>query len=119
MKTFDVTVAAESEYLRVTTVGKYDFTGLFPLLDLVKNEATKADRCNVLIDSRGLEGNMTEAERFEGGQKIAELFAGRYKLAVVMPPHTITRLGELTASNRGARFHVTDSEADAIEWLLR
>jgi hypothetical protein len=118
MNSFEVTTAAEPEYLRVTTVGKYAFAELFDFLATVRAEARKADKDHVLIDSRRLEGNMTEAQRFQGGQKIAELFGARFKLALVMPASSITKLGELTANNRGARFLVTDSDVEAIDWLL-
>ncbi|HEV7699312.1 MAG TPA: hypothetical protein VGO43_03705 [Pyrinomonadaceae bacterium] len=118
MSSFEVTVAAEPKYLRITTVGKYVFAELFDFLARVKAEASQANKDHVLIDSRLLEGNMTEAERFQGGQKIAELFGARLKVALLMPPRSITKLGELTAINRGARFLVTDSDVEAMEWLL-
>ncbi len=116
---FDITFGDEPEYLRVTTVGKYSFPDLFPFLQQVKIRAQELRAKNVLIDSRHLEGNMTEAERFQGGQKIAELFGSRIKIALIMPPSTITKLGELTAVNRGARFLVTPCEVEALNWLLK
>ena len=61
---------------------------------------------------------MTEAERFQGGQRIAEVFGDRLQAALVMPVGQVTKLGELTAVNRGAKFLVTESEVEAINWLL-
>lgn len=117
MSSFDVKVTAEPNFLRVTTVGQYDFKELFPFLADVKAEADKAGKRRVLIDSRLLEGSMTEAEKFQGGQKIAELFGARVKVALLMPSAVITKLGELTANNRGARFLVSSSEIEALDWL--
>ncbi len=107
----------EPELIRFTSTGKYAFGELFEFLGYVKSEATRSERSRVLIDCRQLVGAMTEAERFQGGQKIAELFGSRLKLALLMPPAGMTKLGELTATNRGARFLVTNSESEALEWL--
>lgn len=117
MISFREVVAIEPEFVRVTTIGQYDFSELFPFLDRVRSLAEKEGRTQILIDSRALEGQMTEAERFAGGQKIAEIFGSRFSVALMMPGHTITKLGELTALNRGARFLVTACEDEALSWL--
>jgi len=118
MMSFEELFLVEPEILRVTTPGEYAFDELFGFLDRVKARADAERRQRVLIDSRSLEGNMTEAERFQGGQRIAEVFGGRIKLALLMQKDRTTKLGELTAVNRGARFLITDSESEAVEWLL-
>jgi hypothetical protein len=118
MSSFDLTVVVEAEYVHITTAGKYSLDGLFDLLKTARDEAAKAGKANVLIDCSVVEGNMTEAERFQGAETIAELFGPRMKLAAIMPPRTITGLGQLAAENRGARFFVTPSEDEAVRWLL-
>ena len=117
MISFEEVVAVEPEFIRVTTTGRYEFRELFPFLDRVKALAESERRTQILIDSRALDGQMTEAERFSGGQKIAEVFGSRYRIALMMPENTITKLGELTAVNRGAIFLVTPSEVEAVKWL--
>lgn len=118
MSSFEVKVAVEPEYLRVSTIGDYAFEELFGFLETVKREAEHRDKNRVLIDSRLLSGSMTESERFRGGQKIAELFGGKIKIALLMPSAEITKLGELVAANRGARFLVSPCEDEALSWLL-
>ena len=117
MSSFNVTVVVEPEYLHITTDGMYSVEAVFDLLKRAKEEAEKASRDKVLIDCRQVEGNMTEAERFRVAETIATLFGARVKLAVVMPPNTITGLGQLAAANRGARFFVTHLEDEAVRWL--
>ena len=117
MKSFEEIFAVEPEFLRVTTKGDYRFNELFDFLVRVRAKAGTAGRNRVLIDSRQLKGKMTEAERFTGGQQIAQIFGGKLKAALVMPSDNITKLGELAAVNRGARFLVTDSETEATRWL--
>ena len=115
---FEEIILVEPEYLRVTTIGKYAFDELFDFLERVKMESIKVGRDRILIDSRLLEGSMTEAERFQAGQKVAELFGSIFKVVVIMPADRITRLGELAAVNRGARFLLSTSEDEAVNWLL-
>ena len=118
MSSFEAIIAVEDDFLRITTIGKYSFHELFGFIDRVKGEAERSKRSRVLIDSRLLDGKMTEAEKFQGGQRIAEVFWHRIKAAVLMPAENITKLGEMAAVNRGARFFVTHSEDEALGWLL-
>lgn len=115
---FKVVTEVEPDFIRLTASGKYLFDDVFDFIDLVRLEADKAGRNRVLIDCRQFEGEMTEAERFQGGKRIAEVFGARIKAALLMPVGQVTKLGEMTAVNRGAKFLVTDSETEATDWLL-
>ena len=115
---FDVVTAVESAYVRITASGRYSLENVFSFLEVVKKEAEKSARKLILIDSREIEGNMTEADRFFAGRRLAESFGSRLKTAVVMPAYKITKLGEAVAVSRGARVLVTDSEQEALTWLL-
>ena len=115
---FEFVTEVEPDFVRLTATGKYTFEGMLDFIDNIKKESDRIGRTHVLIDCLQVEGNMTEAERFQGGQRIAEVFGPRIKAAVLMQAERTTRLGELAAVNRGARFFVTESEAEAIGWLL-
>lgn len=115
---FEVVTTVEPEYVRVTVIGEYSFGTMFQFIELVRSISVEKARTRVLMDCRQLTGNMTEAERFQGGQKIAEVFGARIKAALLMPEGQVTKLGELTAVNRGARFLVDSSEAELMPWLL-
>lgn len=108
----------EPLYLRVTTIGEYSFDELFGFLDRIKAEASLAGRDRILVDSLQLRGRLSEAERFQGGKRIAETFGSETKLAWMMPDENITKLGEMAAVNRGAKLLVVSSESEALEWLL-
>ena len=105
-------------YLRVTTVGEYAFDELFGLLDRIRDEASRAGRRRILVDSLQLMGALSEAERFQGGKRIAETFGPETKIAWLMQDQNITKLGEMAAVNRGAKLLVVSSESEALEWLL-
>lgn len=114
---FEVGVTHEPGHLRITAAGNYASEELFHFLDEVRAEAARAKASRVLIDARALQGEMTEAERFAGGQRIAELFGPKIKVALMMPERNITKLGELAAVNRGAQLVVTHSEEEALDFL--
>ena len=115
---FEVVTAVESDYVRFTAKGRYSLESVFNFLEVVKTEADRLARKLILIDSRDIEGNMSEADRFFAGRRLAEAFGPRLKTAVVMPAYKITKLGEAVAVSRGARLLVTDSEQEALTWLM-
>ncbi len=114
---FDVETVVEPERMRVTMRGSFSVAGMFEFIDRVRAEADNAERTKVLIDCTEMEGGMTEVDRFEGGQYIAQVFGSRIHAAVVMPEGQVTKLGEMAAVNRGAVFFVTESMPEAEAWL--
>ena len=115
---FDVQITVLANHMRVVNTGEFSLPALFEFIGQVKSEAGKAKRNAVLVDSRGIIGNISEVDRFMGGQYSAEVFGKRLKVAILMPVGTVTKMAELAAVNRGARMLVTDSEDEALDWLL-
>lgn len=116
---FDVVSSVEPDHLQLTVRGEFSTHDMFSLIDVVRTTADKMSRSKVLIDCSQMEGSMSEADRFQGGQRVAEVFGSRIKAAVIMPVGQVTKLGELTAVNRGAIFLVTDSRDEAVTWLAK
>lgn len=108
----------EPAYVRITGFGEYSLEGVIGFIDQVKTEADKAARKLILIDSRNIDGNMSDADRFFAGRRLAESFGSKLKTAVLLPAEKITKLGQEVAVSRGARLLVTDSEDEAMEWLM-
>jgi hypothetical protein len=115
----DIEIKVEPEFVRMTASGKYLFEELFEFITLLKREADRVRKSRALIDCRQFEGSMTEAERFAGGQYIAEVFGPHLKAVLLMPKGQVTKLGELTAVNRGAQLLVTECETEAVSWLIK
>lgn len=115
---FDVQITVLSDHLRILNTGEFSLPALFEFIGQVKSEAEKAGRNFVLVDSRGITGNISEVDRFMGGQRSAEVFGKRLKVAILMPVGSVTKMAELAAVNRGAKMLVTDSEPEAMDWLL-
>lgn len=114
---YTTNLSTEPDHLRITAEGIYDFRELFGFIEFIKTEADRVDRERVLVDCRKLEGKIPEVDRFEGGQHIAQVFGPFLKVTLIMPHGEVTKLGELAAINRGARFFVTEDEAEALKWL--
>lgn len=115
---YKIDTVIEPEYLRVTATGENYLKEVFGFLDRVKAETDKAGKKRVLIDSLNFAEQMSDAERFHVGQKFSEIFGPRIKTAMLFPAEFTSKMGELAAINRGARLRVTESESDALEWLL-
>lgn len=97
--------------------GEYSLVNMFDLIDSVKNECDRTNIDRALVDCSAISGSMTEAERFAGGKRVAEVFGQDIMVALVMPKGEVTKLGEITAVNRGAKFLVTESRDEALDWL--
>lgn len=112
-----VVTNALPDHLYLNVSGEFSPQSIAELIHYTRSEADKADRHKVLVDCRGLRVALSETDRFHGGLTIAEVFGGRFQVAVVMPKGQVTKMGELAAVNRGARLIVTDSMHEAEEWL--
>lgn len=105
------------EYIRVSISGTYTFEALKNMFSDIYRIAMENQKERVLIDSREVLGTMTESDKFFLGTTIAEVFGARLKAVGLIRPGVITRMGEMAAVNRGARFFVTESEEEALTWL--
>jgi hypothetical protein len=114
----DFLVKVEPDYVQIDFTGEYTFSDLMKQIDRIRAEAENVDRDHVFIDARLISGQMTESEKFFLGSHIAEVFGVKLKAVAVMPTGHITKLGEMAAVNRGARFFVTESEEEALNWLV-
>lgn len=112
------TTEIHDKYITVTESSEFSVEQMFALIGFVKAEAERTGKDRVLLDTRGMMGSMTEADRFMGGAKMAEVFGPHLRVALLMPRSQISGLGEIAAVNRGARVHVTDDKDRALAWLL-
>jgi hypothetical protein len=105
-------------HVRINVTGQYDFDQMIGLVQPFRDATVAAERTRLLVDCTRMEGRVAESDKFFIAQKIAAVFRGDIRSALLMPRETITKLGEMVAVNRGAHFFVTDSEPEALEWLL-
>lgn len=114
---YQIETSVDDQIVRVTATGEYSFADLPVFITRVRDITSDNRRNKLLIDCSRLAIEMTEAERFAGGKRIAELFGSEIRVALLMPTGQVTKLGELAAVNRGAMLLVTTSEEEALHWL--
>lgn len=116
----DTQIAFEPKegYLRVIIHGPYPSTAYPALLRSILDESSKRDDTRVLMDCLGLPAPPSEMARFNLGVAIAELFGGRFRIAILYPRELINKFTEDAAANRGANVLVTGEEGAAMRWLL-
>jgi hypothetical protein len=119
-----VDVSVLPAHVLLVCTGKYSRAEAFRISDLAYREATKADRRNVLVDVRQVNGRLpTLFDRFEIGVRLASLHfeqLPRVRLALLGDEPMIhpERFGEIVARNRGADTRAFTEELEALKWLL-
>lgn len=115
--TYHSRTTIEDDRIRITATGSYSYEQMYQFIEHCRTETDVSGLDKVLIDCGQLDIQISEVERFEGGQMFASLFGSDTKIALVLPAGQVTKMGELAANNRGARLLVTESMDEAIGWL--
>jgi hypothetical protein len=72
----------------------------------------------VLVDLTGVTGVPPDIDRFELGERLAQVFGSTHTLAIIGREESVNRLAEAVAQNRGAALRVFFTEREALTWLL-
>lgn len=115
---YELTIVDGPKYLKLKATGDHSADEMFAFIENIKAEAVRLRKNRVLVDSFGYSSLMTEADKFVLGRHLATVFGPQLRVAIMLPAEHISKLGEMTAVNRGADLLVTSSEAEAIRWLL-
>lgn len=115
---YELTIVDGPDYLKLIATGDHSTNEMFAFIENIKAEAVRMRKNKVLVDSFGYSSQMTEADKFILGRHLATVFGPQLKVAIMLPAEHISKLGEMTAVNRGADLLVTSSETEAIRWLL-
>ena len=71
----------------------------------------------VAVDLRGVTTPYSFTEQLQIGEAVARNFAHLRRIAAVVPPERVTRVGERAANRLGATTCVFSDEQDALDWL--
>jgi hypothetical protein len=108
----------EERFLRVAMRGSFPSKTYRELLRAVLDQAEHFALARILLDCRGLSAPSSEMDRFNVGVAIADVFGGRYRIAILYPRELINKFTEDAAVNRGASVRVVSDEKQALQWLL-
>lgn len=114
---FTLKTSLTDNYLRCQAVGDLATHEIPAFINAASVAVRDTDRDKLLVDVLDFKGKMNEVDRHVAGKHVASVFGYRIKVAVLMPADQITKMAELTATNRGAQLFVTCSEPEAIKWL--
>ena len=114
---FDLVIAPQKHYVRVTVSGSPEFAQLLSMIHLVGVESETWEHHCVMVDLRAVRTPFTFPEQFRIGEEAALSLSHMEKIASVVPPERLTRVSEKAARRNGSNVRVFDDERDAIAWL--
>ena len=116
-------IESKEDYLEVTLAGQVSFREAGVVLTKIRDVATERGFDKVLVDCLLLSGELSNFERYELAQILAEHWqkglSGTPKIAIVGTPPTIHGFGALVASNRGFLAKTFSELPKALDWLNR
>ncbi|MBL8515478.1 MAG: hypothetical protein JNM76_00800 [Betaproteobacteria bacterium] len=112
------TISQQTSHLAVTVSGMFDPEAGRRCIEDMYAAAKQSGLLKVLIDGRGLEANVSIADRHALATYLADLHDIPVRCAVLVPTALMTtKTLEHTAGNRGTPVRTTDSVTDACVWL--
>ena len=115
---YKLVIEANRDYLRVTATGTYAFGRTRRLIYVVRESSDDHKLRRVLVDFTGVSGEPPDIDRFELGERLAQVFGSTHTLAIIAREESVNRLAETVAQNRGVPLRVFFSEREALAWLL-
>lgn len=97
--------------------GAISTEGLHWLIGEIVTKTDKSQRM-ILVELDGMPGNLDTLSRHELGLAVAEKLMEK-RIALIADKEKINKVGENTATNRGANLLATHDRAAALEWLLK
>jgi hypothetical protein len=114
---FDLSVATEADHARVKVAGHPTFDQLLSMIHLLGVDSGGWNHEVLLVDLRAVETEFTREEQFRIGEEAALSLAHLRKVASLVAPQRITRIGEKAAQRNGTNVRVFGDEAAALAWL--
>jgi len=118
----ELALQVNDDVLCGTLSGEVDLTGSIDAFTRVYRSAGAAGLKKALVDCSGVYGELSTIQRYELGEKVAELYhrdRGTLRIAVVGRPPLLTGFAAMVASNRGLAAQVFETSSDALKWLDR
>jgi hypothetical protein len=111
-------IEADREYLRVTAKGTYGFGRTRRLISVIRESSDGHQLRRVLVDLTGITGQPPDIDRFELGERLAQVFGSTVTVAIIGRKESVNRLAETVAQNRGTALRVFFTEREALSWLV-
>ncbi|TFY96179.1 hypothetical protein [Ramlibacter humi] len=114
---FEVRYRHESDHVVVTFSGTPTLDEFLSVLQEVGADSVVWAPSLVALDLRGVSTPYSFTEQLRIGESVGRNFAHLRRIAAIVPPERITRVGEKVANRTGARTLVFSEEPPAVAWL--
>jgi hypothetical protein len=116
----EVKLKSSDGFLQATVTGRVSFREALECWKTVCDAAARRECGKILCDWLGVEGEISDVEKYEVSKIIVEYcrqLSMFPTVAVVGKPPTITGFGVLVASNRGLMVVTFSERQAAMDWL--
>jgi hypothetical protein len=105
-------------YLEVRARGMWKLEDVKEMMSLTRVKADANDQPRVLLDMRNVGNVKKQMDRLYSASHAVEVFGSDVKVAALGQSHSITKMTENFAVNRGVSLLITGDEDEALKWLL-
>jgi hypothetical protein len=116
----DLKFESREGFLLATAAGQVSLNEALELCKNVRDVSEERGFSKILLDCRGMEGELSVMERYEIGKTLAEYCLSRSMspaVALVGKPPTITGFGAEVARNRGLLVMTFPEIQPALDWI--
>jgi hypothetical protein len=116
----DLKLGSQNGVLLATVTGRVSFNEALRCWKTVCDTAARRGCGKILFDWLGVDGEISDLEKYEVSKTIVEYSKNRPAsptVAVVGRPPTVTGFGALVASNRGLMVLTFSERQAALDWL--
>jgi hypothetical protein len=120
-------VLPQKDHLSLSIEGSYGFPEAMEIINLLFKSLEENPASKVLIDVRGVQGQIPSLERFHLFETFAILYSdfkkmgkfsyARFAILGIYPVIDPEKFDETVAVNRGMALKVTSDLNEALEWL--
>jgi hypothetical protein len=114
---FSVSITRFPQFIQLAVSGPASIKNFVDLVDKVGQETVLWSDRRVMVDLRGVDGELTPTEQIFLGELVAQDLPHLERVASVVPLERITRNSETAARELGMRLRVFTSEDEAMSWL--
>jgi hypothetical protein len=114
---FDLFFGTEADHGRVKLAGHPTFEQVVSMIHLLGVDSSGWPHEVLLVDLREVHTQFTPGEQFRIGEEAALSLAHLRKVASLVAPERITRIGEKAAQRNGTNVRVFADEEAALAWL--
>jgi hypothetical protein len=114
---FDLFLGTEVDHGRVKVAGHPTFDQILSMIHLLGVDSSGWPHEVLLVDLREVETEFSREQQFRIGEEAALSLAHLRKVASLVAPQRITRIGEKAARRNGTNVRVFGDEQEALAWL--